>query len=954
MTTIQEPEAHLLLLWGKTCRREDDPEHFASRYHPLLFHLLDVAHAALALWDEVLPVTFKSRMASALHCDEEEARRVVAFLAGAHDLGKASPGFQFQHTTLGDWMPQRLVELGFSLPPKPENVPHNFVSTKELRCFLRDTASFWRGGAEWSNTVLAHIPGAHHGTFPRFSDYAALGEDVLGDASWHEIRRALLQQLRAALCPPEFVFPAAAWEPDATGAVPQLAGFISVADWIGSSFELVGHRNETQTPTLNEYVKGLSERASKALGDFGWRRTPAPRAARPDFAALWEFEPNALQEAVIRQTRDVAAPFFLLIEAPMGVGKTEAALWASDAAQTPKGGVRAAGVNSGFYIALPTQATSDAMHGRVEEFLKRRYKGESAIHLQLVHSHAGMSDNVKVVYRGLEPIYDEKLTTEEARVVAASWFCGAKRPLLAPFGVGTIDQSLLAALQTRHWFVRLFGLGGKVVVFDEVHAYDTYMSRLLVTLIAWLREVGCSVILLSATLPSKKRVELTRAWGGELPAEEAAYPRLTWLEGDQRTATSLPVDPRDLKHATVAVRHLRSDELGQALREKLAEGGCAAVICNTVVEAQQIFEHLRAELGDMVPDDNDWVLFHARMPFGWRKQVEDKVVERFGKRKAGRPPCAVVVATQVIEQSLDLDFDWMASFMAPGDLLLQRMGRLHRHVEDEHKQLVERPSPVSTPEFAVLCDADGDEVPSFGRSECVYEPEMLLRTWLVWRGRQEVQLPGEIETLVKAVYDDAPRAPDARWQEALDRADADAEDKRDKAEKTAGNVVVSVRNDNGRLRDPEELVEAPTWDLRDDDDPTTHKTLRAATRDGDPSVMVVCLCQHEDQLYLFNNEGAPDTAQPPLELEAEPTPDLTRKLVGHSLSISHRGLFAALCREEVPAGWKKSPMLRHSRKLVFENNVNTRYGCRLRLDRTLGLVIEKEEAEQQDAPPPSP
>jgi CRISPR-associated endonuclease/helicase Cas3 len=323
----------------------------------------------------------------------------------------------------------------------------------------------------------------------------------------------------------------------------------------------------------------------------------------------------------------------------------------------------------------------------------------------------------------------------------------------------------------------------------------------------------------------------------------------------------------------------------------------------------------------------------------------------FGKRKSERPHCAVVVATQVIEQSLDLDFDWMASFMAPGDLLLQRMGRLHRHMKDEHDRHIKRPDLLETPELAVLCDAVGDEIPSFGRSEFVYEPEVLLRSWLVWRGRQQVQLSDEIESLVKAVYDDAPQAPDARWQDAIDRATDCAEAKRQRAKRTAGNVVVSVRNDNGRLISPERLVESPGLDLRDEDDPTTHKTLRAATRDGDPSVMVVCLCRHDGRLYLFNDKGEADTAHPPLDLEAEPTPDMTRRLVEHSLSLSHRGLFAALCKEKVPAGWKKSPMLRHYRKVVFENNVNTNYGYRLRLDRTLGLVIEKEEAEQQDAPP---
>jgi len=954
MTDFHLTKAQLLLIWGKTCRPDDDPHHFALRYHPLLFHLLDVAHAALALWDGVLPDAFKKRIASALGCDPEAARWVVGFLAGVHDLGKATPGFQFQHTTLDDWLPERLTQLGLDEPLGCRNKPHNFVSAKELRLFLRDSTSFWQSD-KWSDRVLAHITGAHHGTFPNSGDYASWNEAVRGDARWHGVRLALLHELRAALCPAEFAFPFVAWDESAIGAVPQLAGFISVADWIGSSrlFEPVGNRDEAKTPALADYRRKSWDLAHKALRDFGWTATPSPRGVRPDFAAFWNFAPNALQEAVIAQTRNVKTPFFLLIEAPMGIGKTEAALWAIDAAQSTSDDAQAASVNSGFYIALPTQATSNAMHERVEKFLRKRYRDERAVHLQLVHSHAKLSDNVKIVFQGLELIYDSDLTTEEARVVAASWFCGAKRPLLAPFGVGTIDQSLLAALQTRHWFVRLFGLAGKVVVFDEVHAYDTYMSHLLTTLIAWLREIGCSIILLSATLPTSKRHELTRAWGSEPPAAEAPYPRLTWSQGDQQTATSLAVAPRDLEHKKVAVCHLRPDELGQILREKLQGGGCVAVICNTVVEAQQMYERLRSEVGDVVPADG-WTLFHARMPFGWRKRVEDSVVKRFGKQKAERPRCAVVVATQVIEQSLDLDFDWMASFMAPGDLLLQRMGRLHRHSKDENNLPVERPALLQMPELAVLCDATGDEVPSFGRSEFVYEPYVLLRSWLVWRERREVQLPDDIEPLVQAVYDDNLQAPDVSWQNALTKAEQAAERKRSKAQETAGNVVMSVRSDDGGLQDPHTFVEAPTLNLYDEDDPTTHQTLRAATRDGDPSVMVVCLCRHNGQLYLFDDAGEPDTAHPLLDLDAEPTPALTRKLVEHSLSLSHPALFTALCEKEVPAGWKKSPVLRHSRPLIFENNLVAVNGYRLRLDRELGLIIEKEEAEQQGNPPTSP
>jgi CRISPR-associated endonuclease/helicase Cas3 len=941
VTAIQVTEEHLLL-WGKTCRPADDPQDFASRYHPLLFHLLDVAHTALELWDEVLSETFKRRIAAALRCDLEAARLTAVFLAGVHDLGKATPGFQFREDTPLDWLRELLTRHGFREPTRCENKPHSYVTAKELRCFMRDPTFFWQDSDNRSNRVFAHITGAHHGTFPS-SEYGSWGEKEVGDAKWRDARLALLHHLRAALCP-KFDFHVS-WNECAIGAVPELAGFISVADWIGSSrlFEPVGHR-DGGTPSLDDYRQKSISRVRQSLSDFGWKKTPRPSGSRPDFTGFWGFAPNALQEAVEKQTRDVTTPFFLLIEAPMGVGKTEAALWASDAAQ-------AEGVNSGFYVALPTQATSNAMYDRVEKFLLKRYPDEPTIHLQLAHNHASLSDDVKVLDKGL--IYDEKCTPEEARVVAASWFCGAKRRLLAPFGVGTIDQSLLAALQARHWFVRMFGLSGKVIVFDEVHAYDTYMSHLLATLLGWLREIGCSVIMLSATLPASRRSELARAWGGELPSEEAAYPRLTWLQGDQQTATSYKIDASDLKKSTVGVRHLRPDDLGRTLRERLQGGGCAAVICNTVAEAQQTFERLRAEVGDIVPEDG-WTLFHARMPFGWRQGIEDSVIKRFGKRKAERPRCAVVVATQVIEQSLDLDFDWMASYMAPGDLLLQRAGRLHRHPKDEDGEPIKRPNLLETPELAILCDTVGDEMPSFGLSELVYEREVLLRSWLVWRDRNKVQLPGDIESLVKAVYDDEPRIPDAAWQNALDKALHVAEQKKSRAKDTAKNVVVSARDVNGEPEDPATFVNFPAKPLYDDDDPEVSPQLRAATRDGDPSVTVVCLCRQNGRVYLFDDRGEPDTAQE-LDLSKEPSPDLTRRLVNLSLPLSNRALFDALAHdktpERLPPSWKKSPVLRHHRALVFDGDFTTVNGRRLRLDHELGLVIEKEEMAKEEAEP---
>ena len=918
----------LLLLWGKTCR-EEDAEDFADRYHPLAFHLLDVAHCALALWDEVLSEKIKGRIAATLCCEQPRARFALAYLAGAHDVGKANPYFQFQPTPL-DWLVAQIQAAGLTKPVDPQNKPHNFISTKELIPHFKGSG-FWRAD-RYGACVLAHITGAHHGTFPSAQDYAAWEQNVTGNARWSAARSELLELLRKTLCANDFEFPFTDWPEIEIGSVPLLAGLISVADWLGSSHHFKPAAHRRQPVAIQDYRAESQAKAQLALREFGFRPTPLPTVDRPEFAAFWGFAPNALQRSVIEHTQDLTSPFFLLVEAPMGVGKTESALWASDAAQS-------IGLNCGFYIALPTQATSNAMHERVKKFLEKRLPDENAIHLQLVHSNAGLSESAKVVFQGLHPLWGIDAETgarEVERVVAASWFCGAKRPLLAPFGVGTIDQSLLGALQTRHWFVRLFALAGKVVIFDEVHAYDTYMGGILATLIGWLKELDCSVILLSATLPTSKRRELLAAWSGQKPKNEAPYPRLTMcLDGQTE---SIAVSPEELPQKTILITHFSTEELASTLREKLVQGGCAAIICNTVGEAQTLFSALKAELGDFC---HDWTLFHARSPFGWRQETEEQILKKFGKKKEQRPFRSVVVATQVIEQSLDLDFDWMASFMAPSDLLLQRLGRLHRHERNEHDDLIVRPSGLETPQFAIIGDAAGDSVPSFGNSAYVYECEILLRSHLLWRDRKTLEIPGEIETIVEQTYSPAlPDAPTEEWRKALEDAARKAEKTRRDAIQTAGNVVVNTRGANGQLRTPESICDAPNLDLRDEDDPRTHPQMRAATRNGDPSVRAVCLCGIGDKMYLPDDNGDADLNQE-VDFFSKIEPETGRALMDFSVPLSQKTIFHALVDRKVPENWKKSPFLRHARPLIFRDGKCELGNHRVTLDRELGLVFEK-------------
>lgn len=233
----------------------------------------------------------------------------------------------------------------------------------------------------------------------------------------------------------------------------------------------------------------------------------------------------------------------------MGEGKTEAAMYLADYWSGNLG-------QQGHYFALPTQATSDQMFARVRQFLTRRY-GSGLVNLQLLHGHASLSAEFEALrQRGDQVLLPCIGVTEEAKregVIAAEWFTHRKRGLLAPFGVGTIDQALLAVLQTRHVFVRLFGLSHKTVILDEVHAYDAYMTTLLERLLEWLASLGTSVVLLSATLPRKRRHALLDAYSKGLEgnieglSSDGPYPRITWLSHRQVKVEQLQASKRSRK-----------------------------------------------------------------------------------------------------------------------------------------------------------------------------------------------------------------------------------------------------------------------------------------------------------------------------------------------------------------------------------------------------------------------
>lgn len=926
-------DAKLLLVWGKTRGLDRN----ATEGHPLLYHLIDVAVCAEALWD-IMPAMLRWRIAhGVLGLGEGDARRSVTMLAGLHDLGKAS-GFQAKVGPL--W--ERLQEAGLNIPLVDANVPHAAVTAASAvlpDLLTRTDACGMTAGKNQQQLVqsLVKAVGAHHGAFPQQN---VQDPAVLGGRVWANMREALARRLAQALYPgiPAVALSADEVSDPVAGAL--FTGFIAVADWIGSSQDHFGLSHE---PDIDVYASNSRRVAQQVLRAMGWLPVPQYTVPVPFDEIVWgladgqpvRYRPRGIQSLVQEMVDETRGPYLLICEAAMGEGKTEAALYCIDRATTT-------GLARGAAVCMPTQATGNAMFDRVVDYLMNRGHLER-LNIQLVHGSASYHERFAEIRQLANGTDRPGAEDEEAPVVAEAWFTGGRQALLAPFGVGTIDQSLMGVLQTRHWFVRLFGLAGKTVVFDEVHAYDAYMNELLKRLVRWLSAMDCSVVLLSATLPRSTRSELVKAYDPRAVEVEAPYPRVTLVPSDGPAVCRTVAQPTSTARATELVfAPTDPTSVAQAIGRDLPGGGCAVVVCNTVRNAQAIYAACAEGLGA-----KGWEveLFHARTLARWRKKRETAVLDKLGKpgRAKMRPERYVLIGTQVLEQSLDFDADWMASEFAPVDLLLQRMGRLWRH---------ERPSrPMQAPRFTVLVDvlekgsAGEVETPTFPMgSDLIYDAYLLLRSFLVLRGRTWIEIPTDIEPLIRAVYDDSePAELTNAWRDRLRRACEHMVTTQHNMKGVAlVNLIPDWRKRNGLPKDFATIYES-TAHLDDGDDPGVHQSLRAQTRLGDPTITIVCVERQSDGRVVPVGEPAPD-ATLTMDEEKSPNPQHVKALLESSVAVARpKRLYYSLLDQAVPTAWAKDRHLRYARLALFEGGVAQVNGFRLTLTPELGLAIEKEE-----------
>lgn len=791
-------------LWAKTGSKEEPAKGLS-----LAQHMTDAGSVAARLWDSWLSTGVKRRIASMLDLTEEEAKSFTCWVAATHDIGKATPEFAGQLDSRGNEelrvFRTRIEECGFDFPqtltaPSPIHgrCPHSTYSQSILIKLLQER---YNSQNQLVARTIASIAGAHHGVPAKYTPGDPGHEFLIfeelnprwGDA-WHELFEMTLEQTGANPVLEKLM---------AGTEIPvsvqfYLTGVVIVADWVASNPEFF--------PMGVFSTEQQHERQQVGWNSLGFERAWEPNsdhnATAPDLYSSrfgWQ-DPQLrpMQQVAVEAARSMTSGGMMCIEAPMGQGKTEAGLIAAEILAQYTG-------RSGLAFAAPTQATSNALFDRVKEWAKGPAGGFEPHTMFLGHSKNQQVNSFRFMPRA--DVFDSetetypdsrKILKPNASLARHSWLSGRKRGILSTFVVCTIDQVLMLALQSRHVMLRHLGLGSKVVIIDEVHAYDAYMGEYLKEALYWLGQLNAPVILMSATLPAHLRSVLMESYAAGNSAKEIPL-NFDMNDDDSTSDIPAPIDldypvihtitPEDdhtprkwsvsspEQQVEVAIRPIEDDftDLEDALAPLEHGHGCAAVICNTVGRAQEAYNHLRARFGE------DVVLTHSRFLAKHRSEQEELLVSRLGPQAhyggaahggTARPDRMIVVGTQVIEQSLDLDFDVMVTDFAPVDLVLQRLGRLHRHNRDDSERPAEYRSPICYVR-GIETFGTHDQAPEFPQGTCaVYKPAILLSSYaqlLPFFAGTPLRIPADMSALVQGAYSESPSYP-ASWQEAYDDA----------------------------------------------------------------------------------------------------------------------------------------------------------------------------------------
>ncbi len=763
MHNEQLKHASILCYWGKAKPNSDA----GPQYHPLPYHCLDVAAVGVAFLKKS---SLLKSCCELLNCSQEAFLSWSAFLLALHDLGKFSEAFQSQRQ-----------DLVFALQKREPN-PSKLYSERH------DSLGFWLWDDCLADEVLLKIGidnsretqrsfkcwllavTGHHGIPPKpygNVDGFFCREDKRAAADFVQVMAGLMFTDEARRIPTnldakdfQHLSEMLSW---------WFAGVTVLADWLGSNTQFFPYKN--QSIDLEKYWEYAQGQATEALAHSGVSPSAIEkgRSLKDFFQKIQEASP--LQQWAV--SVDIPqAPQIYLLEDVTGAGKTEAAMMLAYRLMEQ-------GLAEGFFIGLPTMATANAMYKRVAEVYQKLFAGNA--NLVLAHGHKKLVEEFAASILPVgTPEQDGAQLDETASARCSAWLADhSKRALLASAGIGTIDQALLAVLHSKHQSLRLLGLFNKVLIVDEVHACDAYMQGVLEVLLEFHARTGGPVILLSATLPGHMKQALLNAYAKGRNQDSApalrsdAYPLATRWHDGQPALLEDALASRACVSRTVQV-HYEADEekVFVHICSALQQGQCVGWIRNTVADAMTAHERISQTISP-----EKITLFHARFTLKDRLGKEEQVLSFFGEdSKQHDRQGRLMIATQVAEQSLDVDFDVLITDLAPIDRVLQRAGRLQRHVRDAQGNRLVAPDAKderSAPCLWVYAPAWTDQ-PRADRSGALLKKAQYVyghhgQLWLTAKVLQNgsFTMPADARNLIETVFSETETLPESLSKNAL-------------------------------------------------------------------------------------------------------------------------------------------------------------------------------------------
>ena len=922
---MQQFEKAVSSLWAKK-------EESGSRLYwlPLTVHLSDAMYVAKWLWINWLSDSQRKFCVRSIKpADEEAAIKLAAFLGAIHDIGKATPAFQIQKAyrnspDLDDILIEKLEESGFHgisylELTEPKKTHHSLAGEYLLQKKFHVRSD------------IGSVIGSHHGK-PADSEldidnqtsyeknyFQSEDPDSEIWKLWENVQSSIFQQalkksgFDSADDLPELSLPAQAL----------YSGLLIMADWISSNsgyFPLI--------PINSDQIPDPQKRLKNGIQKWGENLPLQIDSLFPVndlYHNRFGYAPREFQKMFYQTVSRIRHPGIIILEAPMGLGKTEAALAAAEEVACKTG-------SSGLFFGLPTQATSNSMFGRVHTWLEsilNDYPGASQL-LKLYHSKAALNDEMNSIKEASNINVDD---AENGGIYVNEWFSGSKKTALNDFVVGTVDGFLLTALKQKHLALRHLGFSKKVVIVDEVHAYDAYMQEYLEEAIEWMGAYGASVILLSATLPNEKRKDLItaylRGWDikkrdMEFPKEMFGnyYPMISFTDGkDIKVQTNRTAEKNKIVH----IERLEESEILDKISELLNGGGVIGIIVNTVERAQRLGKACKDRFGNDMVD-----ILHSAFIATDRVRKETALMSMIG-RNGKRPDKKIIIGTQVIEQSLDIDFDVLITDLCPMDLLLQRIGRLHRHVMVR---------PVIHKDPVVYVMGMNDQMKFEKGSEFIYEAYFLIRTQCFLPDK--INIPSDIPVLVNKVYGDEtlelPGQLMNRYFESQSQMKIHKECKARKAQ--------SYRIDDPRSKiDPENERYNLLGKLKNPNQSQSEEMAVAQVRDIQETVEVIALQKAGEGYGTFeNNRDISGNINDPniAKMVARETVRLPQYVIHNGITGTIEWLEKYANKHF--ASWQNQPWLKSELGIVFDENGRAELnGIQLKYDHDYGLRKVEED-----------